>query len=340
MQPCPARDPGGQEHTDYLPDSGDDCCPGRSRLENWANALVSGSPRLSILDGASVCRQSPPGGLTSLPAGLVQALSRPPQLRVGADPAAAWSGGSGARQAGLGGGMVGRVPSPTGGWRQQPGSLGLQGPWATRPHGSLSRLCGPVFGSLWGGASPWPPVQPAVTRAAHAIGCTSAPPRRGQASHGRRDRPFLQDPRRPPPGVRWWARGGWGAGLRDPPGREGPLSSRSPRPPAPLTSNTLIARVSAGGLVGRRANSRVSTAFPSLSTRLPASADSEDEAAASAFSRSLRASWMRLCRLPTKRGDCGERSASCPRPRPAHSAGPAPAPPHLGLGARAASAPT
>lgn len=132
----------------------------------------------------------------------------------------------------------------------------------------------------------------------------------------------LQDPRHPPPGVRWWAQGGRGARLREPPGREGHLSSRPPWPPAPLTSNTLMARVSAGGLVGRRANSSVSTAFPSLSTRLPVSADSEDEAAASAFSRSLRASWMRLCRLPTKRGDCGERRASCPRPRPARSPGP------------------
>lgn len=339
MQPCPARNPSGQEHTDYLPDSGDAHCPGRSRLENWANALVSGAPRLSVLDGASVCRQPPPGSLTSLPAGLVQALSRPPQLRVGADPAAAWSGGSGARQAGWGGGMVGRVPSPTGGWRQQPGSLGLQGPRATRPQGSLSSSAVLSSGTC-GGSQSLAPARPAVTRAAHAVGCASAPPRRGQASRGRGDRPFLQDPRRPPPGVRWWARGGRGAGLRDPPGREGPLSSRSPRPPAPLTSNTLIARVSAGGLVGRRANSRVSTAFPSLSTRLPDSADSEDEAAASAFSRSLRASWMRLCRLPTKRGDCGERRASCPRPRPAHSAGLAPAPPRLGLGARAASAPT
>lgn len=69
-------------------------------LENRAYALVSGSPRPSVPDGASVCPRPPTGGLTSLPAGLVQALSRPPQLRVGADPTAAWSGGSGARQAG------------------------------------------------------------------------------------------------------------------------------------------------------------------------------------------------------------------------------------------------
>ena len=69
------------------------------------------------------------------------------------------------------------------------------------------------------------------------------------------------------------------------------------------------------GLAARRVKSRLSWAFPSLSTQAPAPRGSPDSeaAAASAFSRSLRASSMRLCLRPMKRGDCGDRAAQLSR---------------------------
>lgn len=120
--------------------------------------------------------------------------------------------------------------------------------------------------------------------------------------------------------------GGWAAVLL-PDSHRGPSPWNSLRvhmvavlPPSTLTSKAFTARDNTGGLAPRRVKSRFSMAFPSLSRTAVASRaslGSKEAAAASAFSRTLRASSMRLCRRPTKRGDCGDsrnrvRQSPCP----------------------------
>lgn len=76
--------------------------------------------------------------------------------------------------------------------------------------------------------------------------------------------------------------------------------------PIRLTSKTLRVRDSAGLFELLREKKRLSKAFPSLSSNTICSLSPATSAAAAAASRSLRASSIKLCRLPTNLWDCSK----------------------------------
>lgn len=205
--------------------------------------------------------------------------------------------------------MVGRVPSLRWGGASNQGASISQ---ALRPHRHAGAQAGSVVqcGRLWESQSLPPP---------NLLGLEQLP---GTGLLQAWGPAVLQDPATPP-GVRWWAQGGRGPGSESPQGGRG--TSQGPMAPAPLTSNTLMARVS-GGLGGPQGKQQRQHRLPSPLHQAARLCGLRDEAQPLPSPAPLRASWIRLCRLPTS-GDCGEACqlpppSACPQPGPGSSTAP------------------